>query len=221
MDKPWKVIAAFIGVFVAGAVFGGFFSLGVGAKWLEKESPPAAAPSAPAPVAVTPQVPLPATPVPALPKTGGGNQLTPAQRASLLQLPQTWQAPALMRRYADRLELTSDQKDKINPIIERASADYRRLQQNSFRETGIILQRLQEDIRKELTPDQIAKLEQFEQRQRELLEKNDAKQKKGGGGKAGKKGQPVSAPSAPLSTESTSASATSTPAPVAPTEKKE
>ena len=27
MDKPWKVIVAFIGVFIAGAVFGGVFSL--------------------------------------------------------------------------------------------------------------------------------------------------------------------------------------------------
>ena len=27
MDRPWKVIFAFVGVFVAGAVFGGFFTL--------------------------------------------------------------------------------------------------------------------------------------------------------------------------------------------------
>jgi len=27
MDRPWKVISAFVGVFIAGAVFGGFFTL--------------------------------------------------------------------------------------------------------------------------------------------------------------------------------------------------
>ncbi len=27
MEKPWKVISAFIGVFIAGAIFGGFFTM--------------------------------------------------------------------------------------------------------------------------------------------------------------------------------------------------
>lgn len=47
MDKPWKVISAFVGVFVAGAVFGGFFTLRSASTWLAPEKPKAA----PAPAA--------------------------------------------------------------------------------------------------------------------------------------------------------------------------
>src|SRR4051812_30138131 len=32
METPWKVIVAFIGVFVAGAIFGGVFTLGAGKR---------------------------------------------------------------------------------------------------------------------------------------------------------------------------------------------
>jgi hypothetical protein len=32
MDVPWKVILAFVGVFIAGAVFGGVFTMGVSAR---------------------------------------------------------------------------------------------------------------------------------------------------------------------------------------------
>jgi Spy/CpxP family protein refolding chaperone len=41
MDKIWKVVAAFVGVFVAGTVFGGFFALGVGQRYLEGRRSPA------------------------------------------------------------------------------------------------------------------------------------------------------------------------------------
>ena len=36
MNKPWKVILAFLGVFLAGAVFGGFLSLGVARHFLQR-----------------------------------------------------------------------------------------------------------------------------------------------------------------------------------------
>lgn len=53
MDKPWKVVLAFIGVFVAGAVFGGLFTLrATGKRPVEKAvltvPPPVQAQPAPA-----------------------------------------------------------------------------------------------------------------------------------------------------------------------------
>lgn len=41
MGNLWKVVAAFVGVFIAGTVFGGFFALGVGQRFLDgRRGPP-------------------------------------------------------------------------------------------------------------------------------------------------------------------------------------
>lgn len=138
MDKPWKVVLAFVGIFIAGAVFGAFFSLGVGKELLALQ-PPATGP-----------------------------KQSPPPRPSLAAVPPSWQAPQLLGRFTERLDLTAEQREHIKPIVQRASEDYRRQWQANVRETGFILERLQNDIRKELTPEQQAKLEKMEQRQREV-----------------------------------------------------
>ncbi|HVS51582.1 MAG TPA: hypothetical protein VHD62_04440 [Opitutaceae bacterium] len=130
MDKPWKVVLAFVGIFIAGAVFGAFFSLGVGKELLAQQPP------------VGPK--------------------------RLVAVPPSWQAPQLLGRFTERLDLTADQRERIKPIVQRASEDYRRQWQANVRETGFILERLQNDIRKELTPEQQAKLEKMEKNQHEL-----------------------------------------------------
>jgi hypothetical protein len=228
MDKPWKVIAAFIGVFVAGAVFGGFFALGMGSKLLTPATTaaPAVAPVVTTNPAVTPPTPLPATaPVPA--PVAAAKGVANAQRIPRLQVPPYMQTPQMMRQYAEKLDLTAQQKENISPRIQRAAEDFRRLWQGYVRETSIIVQRLQEDIRKELTPEQVAKLEKWEQRQQELLEKNEQKlreQKKGGAGKAGKANQKAGVQPAPTSTSAptpTEPSSTATTAPSTSAEKKE
>lgn len=229
MDKPWKVIAAFIGVFIAGAVFGGFLAMGIGSRVL-----PAAAPSTQA-VTSVPAVEQPA-PTQAEQKSATAPQpqakaeqpKPPQPRPPLIQVPFAWQEPQLMRRYADRLDLTADQKNKINPVIQRALEDYRRLQQNHLRETSIIVQRMQADIRKELTPDQITELDKMEQRQRDIMEKAEQRQrdlqkaeqqkKKGPGAQKGpNEKRPKNAPAqpAPTGTTSTSPSASTSTAPAA------
>jgi Spy/CpxP family protein refolding chaperone len=214
MDKPWKVIAAFLGVFIAGAVFGGFFTVGVGARWVNQLAPTAT------PAATVPSAPVPTpTPAPAAvaasaPAAGSAKApQTPAQKAAaaLLQVPQSWQAPALLRRYAERLELTPEQRQRIHPLIQRATEDYNRLRQTTFRETAIILQRLQQDIAQELTPDQREKLKQIEEKQRETMKKIEPRQKeqkKGGG--AGK-GAGFGRPAPTESTEATGAAKSSAP----------
>lgn len=40
MGNAWKVVVAFVGVFVAGTVFGSFFALGVGQRFIEARRPP-------------------------------------------------------------------------------------------------------------------------------------------------------------------------------------
>jgi hypothetical protein len=149
-EKPWKVVVAFLGVFVAGAIFGGFFTVGIGAHWLRKMNGGNGA---------RPHFFDPA----ADPKASGRSP------HPLLQMNQSWQAPQLMRRYAERLDLSAEQKDRINPLIQRASEDYNHLRQNTFRETAQILRRLQQDIARELTPDQREKLEDMEKNQRDML----------------------------------------------------
>ena len=141
MDKPWKVVFAFIGIFIAGAVFGGFFSLRIGGRVLQMQAP-----------ARNPG-----------PKAGFA-----AQQGPLLGGVEPVRAAQIMRRYAEQLDLTPEQKERINPLIQRATEDIRRQQQINFRENSVILQRLQQDLAKELTPEQRKRLEKMEQRQRDL-----------------------------------------------------
>ncbi len=176
MQNPWKVIAAFIGVFIAGAVFGGFFAAGVSARWSQPPAPQPPAAASPAPTAPS-VVTAPAATSTSIPAARVPNGPANQPRAALVQPPQGWQAPQLMRRYAERLQLTSEQKEHVIPLIQRAADDYRRLQQNTFRETAIILQRLQQDIAKELNPEQRDKLEKMQEAQFEKVQKMDQRQR--------------------------------------------
>ncbi len=86
------------------------------------------------------------------------------------------QAPQLMRRYVERLDLTAEQKDKVNPLLVRAAADIRRQQQTNLRETAIIIQHLQEDLAKELTPAQRVRLDEMAENQRQIIEQRERQQ---------------------------------------------
>lgn len=124
MDKAWKVIAAFVGVFIFGSIFGGLLALRLDQKPAPKKAAQAAG-----------QGPM----------------------------------PGILRNFAEKLDLTPEQREKIRPKVERAEEDIRRVRQNGLRDTGIILKRLQEDFADELTPEQRKKLEKMEERQREVL----------------------------------------------------
>ena len=77
--------------------------------------------------------------------------------------------PGVLRHFADRLDLTAEQKEKIRPMVERAEEEIRGLRQSSLKATGVILRRLQQEFSGELTPDQRKKLEKMVERQRELM----------------------------------------------------
>lgn len=188
MEKPWKVIAAFVGVFIAGSIFGGLLALRLSHRDVSpraipapvKVSPtqPSAGPTAPTPPTITAATP-PATGTPASSASPRPTTVTASTTATpQMQLPpgMAVQAPQLMRRYVDRLSLTPEQKERINPLIQRAAADLRRQQQTNFRETGIIFQHLQEDIGKELTPVQRVRLEEMAEKQRQIIEQHEKKQ---------------------------------------------
>lgn len=74
---------------------------------------------------------------------------------------------AQMQRFADNLDLTTEQRTKIKPILDAAGDDFRRLRS----ETVQIFQRMEADIAKELTPEQKAKLDEMQQKQRERRKK--------------------------------------------------
>jgi hypothetical protein len=171
MEKPWKVIAAFVGVFIAGSIFGGLLALRLSRHDLavRRDDAPRAtlqtavvpsAPTAAGQVQNPASTPRPAAPVPQL-------QLPPSMAA---------QAPQLMRRYVDRLGLTPEQKERINPLIQRASTDLKWQQQTNLRQTGIVIQRLQEEIGKELTPVQRGKMQEMEAKQLQLIEAREKQQ---------------------------------------------
>lgn len=201
MDKPWKVVFAFVGIFIAGAVFGAFFSLRIGGRILQMERPEFHG-------GAGPQNPQQA-----------GLQRPPAPLAA------AWQAPQLMHRFTERLDLTPEQKEQIRPVIQRAADDFRRQTQTNLREHGIIMQRLQEDIAKVLTPEQQARLEKMEQRQHELLGRGEHAGGPGGranreGLRSGEKASPGGDKAQPSGSESkptpSTTATTSTPSPVQP-----
>lgn len=145
MEKPWKVILAFVGVFVAGAIFGGLLALRIARKISEQ-----------LPVATT------AAPVVApAARPPGGQPSGP--------MPQSVQSAQLMRRVTNQIGLTKGQRERVTPIIERAVQDFWHHQQNYNRENAFLLQRLKQDIGRELTPEQQAKLDDLWLKQLEIF----------------------------------------------------
>jgi hypothetical protein len=190
MEKPWKVILAFLGVFVAGAVFGGFFSLGIGRRVLEMEMPAATKP-------VTT----------ASPQGNGAGVKFQKEKEKGAPVPQAVQSAQLMRRVTNQLDLTVEQKTAIAPIIQHSVQDIWRQQQSLYRESTFIMQRMKSDIAKELTPAQQKKLEelwskaieQFRKKQVEAQVQSRGERKFGKemSGAAAEKSEPEEAAKAP------------------------
>ncbi len=78
-------------------------------------------------------------------------------------------SPMMLRHFAERLDLTPVQKEKIRPLVERAEEEVRTMRQTSLKDTGVILRRVQREIAAELAPEQRKKLERMQVRQRELM----------------------------------------------------
>jgi len=185
MDVPWKVIFAFLGVFVAGAVFGGVFTIGVTARrfnvqprqpqWVERaggQLPPGGQ---------TPVVQTGGTPAPA-----------PAPRMNPITV-------QLMTQFTRRLSPTPAQRDELRRILGRAGEDLQRLRQENLADVTRVTERMYADVSGVLTLEQRSELEkmrrQFEERvlaDRKKREEAAAAEKAEKAGKAG----PVARPNA-------------------------
>jgi hypothetical protein len=154
MEKPWKVILAFIGVFVAGATFGGLLALRL-ARQLASQPARWAGPGMTPPPAGAPGL-----------RSPGGPPNPP--------MPQAVQSAQLMRRVTSQIGLTKPQRERVMPIIERAVQDFWRQHQGYNRENGFLLQRLKQDIGRELTPEQQVKLDELWGRHLEIFRKRQS-----------------------------------------------
>lgn len=160
VDKPWKVIAAFIAVFIAGAVFGGFFTLRTSgrrlAEFRKAESPAAVAVPTPAPA----------------PAQKSGGTTSPAQTAKSPIM------PTIMQQFTKRLKLSSAQREKLRPIVGRASEDLQRLRQENetdrqrnLADTVRLTERMYEDVAALLSPEQRQELETMRKQMQERADK--------------------------------------------------
>jgi Spy/CpxP family protein refolding chaperone len=150
MDKPWKVIFAFVGVFIAGAVFGGLFTLRAGGRRLG---------NLPVPVRSQMQEPMPGS------GQGSGQRLGPGQG----QGPMAFQGaigPAMLRQLNQRLKLTDEQREKIRPVVTRAAEEMQRLSRENLQNTTRIVERMHLDIAGWLTPEQRDALEDMKTQMR-------------------------------------------------------
>lgn len=138
MGNTWKVVVAFVGVFVAGTVFGGFFALGVGQQMIQSRRP------APPPT-----------------------------------------DPMILKRYVDQLTLTEVQAAKIKPILDKVQSDVNEIRRQATIDTAAVLRPILEkteiDLKKLLTPEQSAKLDDI-QKNRGLLFENQGRGGRGPGG---------------------------------------
>ena len=130
MDVPWKVILAFVGVFIAGAVFGGVFTLGVSARRFVN------VPRQPIPadrgVAQFPAVPPPHAQV-------AGPQAPKAGAMAIRSNPIT---PVLMNQFTRKLSgLTPPQRESLRTILGRAGEDYHRLRQDNLTDVARVTER--------------------------------------------------------------------------------
>lgn len=159
MEKPWKVVVAFLAVFVAGAIFGGVFAVGVSARrqnQVARHTPPEpkGAAATPAPVMVTTKKGLPGIPfvVGAI-------------------------TPQILQQFTRRLGLTPEQLERVRPVIARAGDDLQRMRQENFADTVRVSERMYEDVAAVLTPEQRTELEKMRVQMQERVRKERLKQR--------------------------------------------
>ncbi len=164
MDKNWRVIAAFVGIFAAGAVTGGLLTLRLAQSRPAPsvaELPSAAASSQSAPVHVPPAN----GPAAAIVQT----ETAPVRPAPPVQPEQL--GPQLFRRLTNQLGLTPDQRAKIRPIELRAMEELNRLRRDTVHSTQVLIDKNEDEIRALLNPEQAAKFDELVAQQRGKIQR--------------------------------------------------
>ena len=90
--------------------------------------------------------------------------------------------PSMLDRLAKQLDLTAEQKQKIEPIIKKLEADTRQMRRESLREFRTVMEKADADITAQLTPEQRQKFEDSRKHQREKMEKMRAEFREHGPG---------------------------------------
>jgi hypothetical protein len=190
MDNPWKAILAFIGVFAAGAIFGGVFTLGIGRKFDAEVK-------APSPASVVEVVPQPPKKDPAQPNQPGTQPKQAGAQPAQIRI-----QPAIMRQLTKRLSPTAEQQKLISPIVGRATEDLQRMGRDHIADTARVTERMYEDIKAILSPEQRAQLEKM---RLEMLERARQERMKRGAvesveapNRAGTGGRPAGSPAPKL-----------------------
>lgn len=170
MDKTWKVILAFSGIFAAGGVTGGLIALRV-----------AAPPPGPAAMVEMP-TPIPTATAPSATQTPPANEpptrpTTAETKRPALQSPEQI-GPQLFRRLTNQLGLSPEQRQKVRPIELRATEELNRLRRDSVHATQVLIDKNEDEIRAQLTPEQAAKFDIMVAAQRDRIAKFVIEQQK-------------------------------------------
>lgn len=165
MSQTSKVVAAFFGVFVAGAVFGGALAYRLAQP----------APAVPVPVAVSAPAGENSPPPPV-----AGSARLPAP------LPPAQVQPALMRQFSQRLKLTPEQRERILPVVTRTTDELARLRRENLHETSRLTEAMYAEVAAALTPSQTFELEKMK---RKMQERVAEERKKRGGDPAAEPGR--------------------------------
>lgn len=198
MEKPWKVVFAFVAVFIAGAVFGGLFTLrasggrrppGFGFANFDRQGGPNS---------------------PGGPNGNGNGWQKQGQFQGMGAI-----GPGMLGQLSRNLKLTDDQKEKIRPVVLKAAEDIQRLSRENIQNTTKIVERMHLDIATWLTPKQRDALEdmklQMHERVRragmgEVSPRGEGPQRRMPG--QGRSGQPDGAPATPETSAPAAAPAT-------------
>ncbi len=105
--------------------------------------------------------------------------------------PDQW-ISARFKMFAERLELTPPQVEKLEPIMRRNAEDLKRLRQDGMRDTRRIVERMEKEIAAVLTPEQQAKFDvlskEMAERARKFMEQREQRRHDPRGRPPGEKG---------------------------------
>ena len=88
------------------------------------------------------------------------------ERVAHRPMPDQW-APMQLKRLAERLDLSPEQQEQLQPIVKRNMDELRKLRTYSMTETKTVFERMEREIADKLTPEQRTKYEQMNREMRE------------------------------------------------------
>ena len=155
MKQSWKIVVAFLVVFLAGGAIGSVFSLRYAKTQVQ-----ALQQFQPAPLG--PQEP------PGQPGQPGGRR---GQRGQPQPQPENFGVQVMNRWLrSNQLDLTPEQRQQIRPIVNDTQESLRRLHRDDLHNGEIIIEKMQDQVAAVLTPAQRAKFDNMINQQRRRMQ---------------------------------------------------